>query len=113
MLYAFTFACIWSLGASVDDAYFEDMSDYFRDRFQSVIFPNADQVYSYFLDTTNELSFKHWNDKMEEFQYDPSVPYFNLLVPTVDTIRYSYIMEQLLALNKRVYLTGATGTGKS
>lgn len=89
------------------------MSDFFRDRFQSIIFPNVDLVYSYYLDTVTELSFKHWNDKLEEFQYDPTVPYFNMLVPTVDTVRYSFIIEWLLAFNKRVYLTGSTGTGKS
>lgn len=70
-------------------------------------------MYSYFLDTGNELSFKHWHDKLEEFIYDPTLPFFNLLVPTIDTVRYSYIMEWLLSINKRVYLTGCTGTGKS
>lgn len=93
ILYAFTFGCIWSVGASIDDKHHEDMSDFFRDRFQSIIFPNVDQVYSYYLDTSNELSFKHWNDKIEEFTYDPTEQFFNMLVPTVDTVRYSYIIE--------------------
>lgn len=90
------------------------MSDYIRDKFQSIIFPNVETVYSYFLETANnELSFKHWNDKMDDFVYDPTIQFFSMLVPTLDTVRYSYIMEWLLASNKGVYLTGPSGTGKS
>jgi len=37
--------------------------------------------------------FKHWNDKVETFVYDKDIPYFNLLVPTIDTCRYRYIVE--------------------
>ena len=40
-------------------------------------------------------------------------PYFNLLVPTIDTCRYSYIMEWLVRFKKNIYVTGMGGTGKS
>jgi dynein heavy chain len=36
-----------------------------------------------------------------------------MLVPTIDTVRYSFIVEWLLVMNKYVYVTGASGTGKS
>lgn len=36
-----------------------------------------------------------------------------MLVPTVDTTRFSYIMEYLLNKKKHIYVTGATGVGKS
>ena len=90
------------------------MNDFIRDRFQSIIFPNVDTVYAYYLETTgSELSFKHWNDKTPEFTYDPTTAFFNLLVPTIDTVRYSFIVDWLLVMNKLVYVTGASGTGKS
>jgi dynein heavy chain len=31
--YSFTYACIWSMGASIDDKHHDDMSDFFRMRF--------------------------------------------------------------------------------
>jgi dynein heavy chain len=34
-------------------------------------------------------------------------------VPTIDTVRYSFIIDWLLSINKLVYVTGASGTGKS
>ena len=54
-----------------------------------------------------------WMDKAPEFIYDKDVPYFNLMVPTIDTVRYSYVTEILLDMQKMVYVTGPSGTGKS
>ena len=45
-----------------------------------------------------------------------NVPYFSLLVPTVDTMRYSYVIEFLICEGeapKPVFVTGDTGVGKS
>lgn len=36
-----------------------------------------------------------------------------MLVPTVDTVRYSFFTEWLLSFKKHLYLTGMSGTGKS
>ena len=35
------------------------------------------------------------------------------MVPTIDTIRYSFVTEILLDSQKMVYITGPSGTGKS
>jgi len=31
-----------------------------------------------------------------EFNYTSTLPYFNLLVPTNDTVRFSYMIEHLI-----------------
>ena len=51
---------------------------------------------------------------MPDFIY-PTVPtpFFSLVVPTVDTIRYSSHLKMLVRISKPVYITGETGTGKS
>ena len=69
---------IWSLCAAVNQEHHEALNIYIRDRFSSILFPNVDTVYSYFLDIQNntELSFKHWNDKTPEFNYDPTLQFF-------------------------------------
>jgi DNA replication protein DnaC len=36
-----------------------------------------------------------------------------MLVPTIDTCRYSYIIEYLLKFKKNIFITGSGGTGKS
>jgi len=36
-----------------------------------------------------------------------------MLVPTVDTVRFGYLLEKLLAVRHPVLYTGETGVGKS
>ncbi len=50
---------------------------------------------------------------MPKFVYDPATPYFEMLVPTIDSVRYGYLMEKLLAVKRSVLFTGETGVGKS
>ena len=39
--------------------------------------------------------------------------YFDILVPTIDLIKFTDVIEKLLMQNKNIFLTGETGTGKS
>ena len=55
---------------------------------------------------------EHWDKIIPTFSYDPEVPYFDLLVPTIDTVRYGYLMENLLDVRYSVLFTGTTGVGK-
>ena len=38
--------------------------------------------------------------------------YFDILVPTVDTVRYGFLMQKLLSVCHSVLFTGTTGVGK-
>jgi dynein heavy chain len=51
--------------------------------------------------------------KVPAFVYDKEIPYFELLVPTSDTYKHSYLMEMLMGIEKNVFFTGITGVGKS
>ena len=42
-----------------------------------------------------------------------SIPFFKLIVPTVDTVRYSYLTSSLIAKFHPVLLVGPVGTGKT
>lgn len=63
--------------------------------FASTNVPHSDTVYGFFIDPV-EIQFLPWMDKSPEFIYDKDLPYFNLIVQTIDTIRYSYVTEILL-----------------
>ena len=42
------------------------------------------------------------------FKYNSETPFFDMLVPTIDTVRFGYLMEKLLAVNRSVLYTGIT-----
>jgi dynein heavy chain, axonemal len=53
-----------------------------------------------------------WEKIIPQFKYNKDVPFFEMLVPTVDTVRYGYLLEKLLAVKQSVLYTGNTGVGK-
>ena len=57
--------------------------------------------------------FEGWEKILPVFKYNPEDAFFDILVPTVDTVRFGYIMEKLLTVNQSVLFTGLTGVGKS
>lgn len=50
-----------------------------------------------------------WIKLMPPFTYDGHQPFFEILVPTIDTVRFSYIIEKMINVKKPVFITGATG----
>ena len=110
----FAFCCIWSIGSTVSEEVHYKIDDFFRKKFANILFPNTDNVFGFYLDNiSGDFAFKSWNEMIQEFVFEKETPYFNLLVPTIDTVRYSFLIEWLLVLNKKVFLTGYSGTGKS
>lgn len=42
-----------------------------------------------------------------------SMPFYKIMVPTVDTVRYDFLVYSLLQAKRPVLLTGPVGTGKT
>jgi dynein heavy chain len=69
-------------------------------------------LFSYFIDF-NHRRMETWEKIIPKFNYNKETPYFEMLVPTSDTVRYGYLMDKLLAVKRSVLFTGETGVGKS
>ena len=52
LIYVFAYAFIWSLGTTVHEKHFDELNTLIRDAFPSVIFPNIDSIYGFYLDIT-------------------------------------------------------------
>lgn len=47
------------------------------------------------------------------FAFLPSSPFYKIMVPTVDTVRYNYLVSALVANQNPTLLVGPVGTGKT
>nr|CCC95695.1 unnamed protein product [Trypanosoma congolense IL3000] len=111
LLFAFSF--VWSIGGNVDLAAMDMFDTLVRNLLESVArFPNSGSVYDYTIDYNTRL-FVPWEGNVGEFKYDPKIPFFDILVPTVDTVRYSTIAHTLIQYGKPLLFSGQTGVGKS
>ena len=45
--------------------------------------------------------------------FHSSAPFYKILVPTVDTLRYDFLVHHLIAVERPVLLVGPVGTGKT
>ncbi|XP_074657783.1 dynein axonemal heavy chain 2-like [Tubulanus polymorphus] len=107
----FQFCLIWSICASVDEDGRKKIDNYIRE--MEGTFPNKDTIYEYYVDGKTK-TWVHWEEKLRTgWKYNPSTPFYRLLVPTVDTVRYNFIISNLLKSFNPVMLVGPVGTGKT
>jgi len=105
----FAFSFIWGLGGSYSTKGYRYIDQIIRRHFNKAI-PPQETSFEYYINPET-MKFEQW--QVPEFEYDPSSPYFSILVPTIDTCRYSYIMDICIKMKKPIFFTGETGVGKS
>ncbi|XP_074081620.1 dynein axonemal heavy chain 2 isoform X1 [Macrotis lagotis] len=107
----FIFSLIWSVCASVDEESRKKIDSFLRELEGS--FPNKDTVFEYFVDP----KLKNWmtfEEKLpKSWRYPPNTPFYKIMVPTVDTVRYNYLVSALVASQNPILLVGPVGTGKT
>uniref|UniRef100_A0A7S2SR52 AAA+ ATPase domain-containing protein n=1 Tax=Mucochytrium quahogii TaxID=96639 RepID=A0A7S2SR52_9STRA len=115
----FLFSLVWSIGGAISFEGWDGFNEMIREEFDQkdvkTQMPAMGMVYDYWVDMEAEPAgrWKHFEEIIPDFHYDSSLPYFQLLVPNVDTTRYAYIIKQLMKRDRPVFLTGVTGTGKT
>ncbi|KAF5833108.1 hypothetical protein DUNSADRAFT_10689 [Dunaliella salina] len=126
----FLFALVWSLGGNTDDEG--------RKRFDFCLrhvlsndpppelkvwctgapvkvatpFPEGKMVYDFVYDKERG-KWVPWMDTIESKKISPEAEYSTIIVSTVDTVRYTYLLDRLVQHNMHVLFVGPTGTGKT
>ncbi|XP_015609892.1 dynein heavy chain 7, axonemal isoform X2 [Cephus cinctus] len=135
---SFFFSCIWGMGGTLLVPYREWFSTLFRalmqrelspeikDRFYIseettspkkpyvTLIPNAGLVYDYMYTKEGKGIWKLWSDELLDVPPIPrDLPVNQIIVATVETVRYFNLFKKLVSHNKPLLLVGPTGTGKS
>lgn len=112
----FVFATIWAFGGSLAESWkLEFMNECVKTALKKVL-PNPPGMWWEFypevaLDFT--VVFTKWEAILPKFEYNPKASFFDLVVPTKDTVTYSKLMEYQVKCLYPVFFTGLTGAGKS
>jgi dynein heavy chain len=108
------FSIIWSLGGNLHDNS--------RLKFQSFIkpkiklfcpdLPEHDDLYQVSIDS-EASTFLRVQEIVPPFTYNPDIPFFSLIVPTVESTVQTSLLENMIAGGANILLSGETGIGKS
>ncbi|KAI8843136.1 dynein heavy chain and region D6 of dynein motor-domain-containing protein [Chytridium lagenaria] len=123
------FSSVWSLGGTLDsesrkkfDAFFRRLIDGHENSYPvpSTIkidkpIPAVGLIFDYVFEKDRKFggTWKLWVDTIEKFEIAPKTKFNAITVPTIDTARYSYLLDLFIKHNKQVLIVGPTGTGKS
>uniref|UniRef100_A0A8C8MKR5 Dynein axonemal heavy chain 12 n=1 Tax=Oncorhynchus tshawytscha TaxID=74940 RepID=A0A8C8MKR5_ONCTS len=126
---AFAFSLVWSVGGSCDTDSRKRFDEYLRD----IILGKADNhpipasvskwecphdekglVYDYYYEFKGKGRWVHWTDSIKNINLgDKNTKVQDIIVPTIDTVRYTYLMDLCIDYGVPLLFVGPTGTGKS
>ena len=117
----FVFSLLWSVGNTISSADREKFDEFLAELLEKMdcddLMPGEGRssAYDYLLNTVEKEKgiYRKWSDAVKPFTFDAQMSYFDMVVPTIDTTRFSYFVETLLRKKSPVFLTGTTGTGKT
>ncbi|OAJ44270.1 hypothetical protein BDEG_27524 [Batrachochytrium dendrobatidis JEL423] len=113
----FLFCFIWSIGGNLADGYQELFDTFMREMLSAssvteIQIPSSANVFGFFVDLKSR-NFVLWDDIVASFKFSADIPYFDMVVPTTDTVKYAYLLEALVSNSYPTLFTGNTGVGKS
>nr|XP_023655546.1 dynein heavy chain 1, axonemal [Paramormyrops kingsleyae] len=126
----FIFSLVWSVGATGDAFSRQRFSSWLRGKMVEekihLCFPEEGLVYDYRLDDAGidglgeddkekerKVCWVSWMLSAQNVVIEPYTSYSDIIVPTPDTVRMSFLVDMLLSSGKPVLCVGPTGTGKT
>jgi dynein heavy chain len=78
------------------------------------MFPHSNTVYDYYINNEKN-EWMSWDEKISAtvWKPGPKMPYHKMLVPTVDSARNRFVIQNLLKNKIHILCVGNTGTGKT
>ncbi|XP_029289697.1 LOW QUALITY PROTEIN: dynein heavy chain 6, axonemal [Cottoperca gobio] len=111
----FIFCYLWAVGGNLTSSHWDAFDTFVRQQFEgnnNSKLPKNVTLWSVYMNF-NHKRLEPWEAIIPPFKYNSEQPFFEMLVPTTDTVRYGYLMEKLLSVRRSVLFTGSTGVGKS
>ncbi|XP_014779882.1 dynein axonemal heavy chain 10 isoform X2 [Octopus bimaculoides] len=120
----FLLALYWSIGACIVDDHRSRFDDFVKgvaslpcsssgDLASAGEIPESDStLYEFFFDP-EKRNWIPWSKKVPQYIHNPMVKFREILVPTVDTVRCTWLLQLMVDIKQPVVLVGETGTSKT
>ncbi|XP_056265579.1 dynein axonemal heavy chain 6 [Pseudoliparis swirei] len=111
----FIFCYLWAIGGNLTICHWDAFDTFIQKQFEAndnAKLQKHETLWSLYVNFNNKR-LEPWDNVVPPFKYNREQPFFEMLVPTADTVRYGYLMEKLLSVRRSVLFTGSTGVGKS
>jgi dynein heavy chain len=106
----FVFSIIWSLGASLVT---EDQPkfDNFVKGLAEIQMPSKSLYLNYF--DLEQSSWEEWAGQVPDYVQPQPFAFYNIIVPTTDSVLYSYMIAKMIDTEKPLLYIGESGTAKT
>ncbi|XP_029358997.1 dynein heavy chain 1, axonemal [Echeneis naucrates] len=126
----FFFSLVWSIGATGDSASRQHFSAWLKNKMAEekikLCFPAEGLVYDYSLDDAGisnleeddeyeerKVQWVSWMKHAKSVSITSEMNYADIIIPTADTVRMSFLIHMLLTNKKPALCVGPAGTGKT
>ncbi|KAJ3335866.1 Dynein heavy chain 2, axonemal [Gonapodya sp. JEL0774] len=107
----FLFSLIWAFGGPLSPSNRRKFDMFVRETEGQ--FPSKDTIFEYAVDKKSK-SWVPWEEKIaSNWRYNPLFPFHKVFIPTIDTVRNSFVAKALIDKNKQFLLVGEVGSGKT
>ncbi|TYZ61865.1 hypothetical protein PybrP1_000798 [[Pythium] brassicae (nom. inval.)] len=107
----FLFCVTWSVLGAADEDGRKKFDSCLRDI--DTVYPPLKTVYDFYVDAAAH-EFKLWDEKLpQNFRIAPNTAFHKILVPTIDTLRYGFLLQTMLGAGIHTLVVGETGVGKT
>ncbi|KAJ3039942.1 Dynein heavy chain 10, axonemal [Rhizophlyctis rosea] len=73
---------------------------------------NEKSLYDYHFDPA-ELQWVPWNNYVPAYEHKRNISFHEILVPTMDTVRHTWMLQKLMHIKRPVLFVGEVGTSKT
>lgn len=111
----FLYCLCWSVGALLEADDRTKLDQWLREKDTNKCMPvveDSETIYEYFVDPKT-CEWKRWSPPTWEYPVGEKLNFPNLLVPTMDSTRALYVIQQIHKQQHPVMIVGAEGTAKT
>ncbi|KAB0795153.1 hypothetical protein PPYR_11992 [Photinus pyralis] len=123
---SFMMGLAWGLGSILDTPSRYKFDEFFKSIFKDaeapippliekleVSIPSEGIIFDYCFVFKSKGSWKYWPDVIKTMKVDEAKDIHQVLIPTVDTVKYMYMIDLHIKYSFPILLIGPSGTGKS